>query len=161
MTDRLFVSLFRHKAWADKSMFDALEAVPPEQRGGIAMPLLVLNHTVLVDQVFKARLLGEAPAFDSVIPKRMPDLNELSDSVRRTDAWYVDYVGTVTDAELAQIVEFDFISDDDKGRMTKQEMLVHVLTHGAAHRSRVGQMLDGVSIRGPADMFTTFLRQER
>jgi uncharacterized damage-inducible protein DinB len=159
MPDTLIVSLFRHKAWADANMFDALKAVPAEQRAAISMPLLVLNHAAIVDQVFKARLLGETPAVDSVIPKSMPNLATLSDTVRATDAWYIDYVHAVTDAELAEAVDFVFISDGDKGHMTRQEMLVHVLTHGQSHRSQVGQMLDAASIRGGADMFSTFLRE--
>jgi len=159
MSDTLFVSLFRHKAWADENMFDALKAVPEDQRGAISMPLLVLNHASIVDRIFKARLLGEVPQFASVIPQRMPDMNDLLKAVRAADAWYVNYARAVTDMELAQVVEFDFISDDDKGRMTKQEMLVHVLTHGHSHRSQVGQMLAAASLRGPADMFTTFLHK--
>src|SRR5580658_7154910 len=100
MSDSLLTSLFRHKAWANRSMFEVLQAVPEENRGAIAMPLLVLNHASLVDRAFKARLLDEEPEFSSVIPTHMPELNELAETVSQTDAWYIDYAGTVTEAEL-------------------------------------------------------------
>jgi uncharacterized damage-inducible protein DinB len=109
----------------------------------------------------QARLLGEEPEFSSVIPSCMPDLNDLNETVCKTDAWYVDYVGAVTDAELARTVEFVFLSDGDKGRMTKEDMLVHVLTHAQSHRAQVAAMLDKASIRGRSDMFTTFLSEGR
>jgi uncharacterized damage-inducible protein DinB len=123
------------------------------------MPMLVLAHASLVDHAFKARLLDEAPEFASVIPARIPDLNDLAETVSKTDAWYIDYAGAVTDAELARTVAFVFLSDGDKGRMTKQDMLVHVLTHAQSHRAQVGAMLDKASIRGRSDMFTTFLSE--
>jgi len=161
MSNSLLTSLFRHKAWANRNMFEVLKAVPEDNRGAIAMPLLVLAHASLVDRAFKARLLDRAPEFSSVIPARMPDLNDLDETVRQTDAWYIDYVGAVTDAELARTIEFVFLSDGDKGRMTKEDMLVHVLTHAQSHRAQVAAMLDKASIRGRSDMFTTFLSEGR
>jgi len=147
MSNSLLTSLFRHKAWANRNMFEVLKAVPEDNRGAIAMPLLVLAHASLVDRAFKARLLDRAPEFSSVIPARMPDLNDLDETVRQTDA------------ELARTIEFVFLSDGDKGRMTKEDMLVHVLTHAQSHRAQVAAMLDKASIRGRSDMFTTFLSE--
>jgi uncharacterized damage-inducible protein DinB len=161
MSDSLLTSLFRHKAWANRSMFEVLMGVPEENRGAIAMPLLVLAHASLVDRAVKARLLDGEPESASVIPTHMPELNELAETVSQTDAWYIDYVGAVTDAELARTVAFVFLSDGDKGHMTKQDMLVHVLTHAQSHRAQVAAMLDKASIRGRSDMFTTFLSEGR
>ena len=43
------------------------------------------------------------------------------------------------------------------GTMTRGEMLLHVITHGAYHRGNVGQMLKFISVAPPRDLFTKFL----
>jgi uncharacterized damage-inducible protein DinB len=158
MTNSFLVSLFEHKAWANRNMYAVMRAIRQEKRaGGVAYAVLVLAHASLVDRVFRARLIGEAQTLKAVIPSEMPDIDALAETVRVTDEWYLGYVRSVSDAELSEIVEFDFLSDDDKGRMAKEEMLAHVLTHSAAHRAQVGGLLDKAEIKGPPEMFTTFL----
>ena len=43
------------------------------------------------------------------------------------------------------------------GRMTREEMLLHVITHGAYHRGQVGQILRAAEVLPPRDIFTRFL----
>jgi uncharacterized damage-inducible protein DinB len=162
MTNSFLVSLFEHKAWANRNMYAVMRAIPQEKRtGSAAYAVLVLAHASLVDRVFRARLTGEVHSFKAVIPSEMPDIDVLAETVRGTDEWYLDYARRVSDAELSEIVEFDFLSDDDKGRMTKEEILAHVLTHSAAHRAQVGRLLDKAEIKIPPEMFTTFLSSGR
>jgi uncharacterized damage-inducible protein DinB len=89
----------------------------------------------------------------------MPRLNELAETVRATDAWYIDYVRSASEAELAEPVDFTFVADGMSGRMTREAMLGHVLTHGASHRGAVGKMLEILEVEGPPDMVTTFLHR--
>lgn len=44
---------------------------------------------------------------------------------------------SVTGAELDESISFNF-TDGDVGTMTREEMLFHVITHGAYHRGNVG-----------------------
>jgi uncharacterized damage-inducible protein DinB len=74
-----------------------------------------------------------------------------------TDAWYVGYVEAASPAELDQVVEFTFVADGEPGRMTKGEMLGHVLTHANSHRGAIGEMLGRLGAEGAPDMLTTFL----
>jgi uncharacterized damage-inducible protein DinB len=41
--------------------------------------------------------------------------------------------------------------------MTREEILLHVITHGGYHRGNVGQMLKSISIAPPRDLYTKFL----
>jgi uncharacterized damage-inducible protein DinB len=41
--------------------------------------------------------------------------------------------------------------------MTREEMLLHVITHGAYHRGNVGQVLKSISVVPPRDLYTKFL----
>jgi uncharacterized damage-inducible protein DinB len=159
MTAKLLTSLFEYKAWANQGLITALEAIPEDaDRRQRAVIVLTLDHTSIVDRIFKARLIGEAPAFESVVSARPPALEDLRRTIAATDAWYVDYVGAAPPAELDAVVEFTYVADGEPGRMTKGEMLGHVLTHSNSHRGAIGEMLTRLGVAGPPDMLTSFLR---
>jgi uncharacterized damage-inducible protein DinB len=159
MSNPFLVSLFQHKGWCNRGLIEALRAAPADvDRGSMAVMLLTFEHTAIVDQIFKARLLGEAPGFEAVVARRLPDLDGLAQNLAETDAWYLDYVSRVSPAELERVVEFTFVADDEEGRMTKGEMLAHVITHSASHRGAIGKMLEGLNLAGASDMVTSFVR---
>lgn len=159
MTAKLLTSLFQYKAWANQGLIDALERIPEDaDRRQRALIVLTLDHTSIVDRIFKARILGEAPAFESVVSSRVPALEDLRRTMAETDAWYVDYVGAAAPAELDEAVEFTYVADGEPGRMTRGEMLGHVLTHANSHRGQIGELLGRLGVGGAPDMLTTFLR---
>ena len=122
------------------------------------MIVLTLDHTSIVDRIFRARILGEAPAFASVVSPRPPALEDMRRTMAETDAWYVDYVGAASPAELDAVVAFTYVDDGAPGRMTRGEMLGHVLTHSSSHRGQIGELLGRLGVAGPPDMLTSFLR---
>ena len=159
MTAKLLTSLFRYKAWANQGLIDALETIPADaDRRARAVIVLTLDHASIVDQIFKARIAGEPTPFGAVVSARPPALDDLRRTMAATDAWYVDYVGRASPVELDEVVEFTYVDDGAAGRMTRGEMLGHVLTHGNSHRGAIGEMLGRLGVSGPPDMLTTFLR---
>ena len=68
------------------------------------------------------------------------------------------YVSSVSEPALAEVLDFTF-TDGDQGRMSREEILFHVLTHGGYHRGNVGQVLKSISIAPPRDLYTKFLHQ--
>jgi uncharacterized damage-inducible protein DinB len=162
MSDPILTSLFRHKAWCNAQLVEALRRAPADMdRIQLAVILFTLDHTARVDQVFRAHLEGEAPTPERVVATALPDLETLAQALAETDAWYLDYAGRATPEELACVVDFTFVDSGDPGRMTKGEMLAHVITHGASHRGAIGKMLELASAPGAPDMVTTFVRQTR
>jgi uncharacterized damage-inducible protein DinB len=162
MTAKLLTSLFEYKAWANQGLIDALETISADaDRRARAVIVLTFEHASIVDRIFKARILGEAPGFDAVVSGSVPKLDELRATVAETDAWYVDYVGRASPAELDEVLEFTFIDDGAPGRMTRGEMLGHVLTHANSHRGQIGELLARLGVAGPPDMLTTFLGASR
>jgi uncharacterized damage-inducible protein DinB len=160
MPTAVLVTLFKHKAWCNRGLVEALRAAPADaDRRQMAVILFTLDHTSIVDQIFKAHLIGLAPGFTGVVAGRMPDLDALSRTLAETDAWYLDYVSRVAASELDAAVDFKFVEDGAPGRMTRGEMLAHVITHGASHRGAIGKMLEGLGIPGASDMVTTFHRE--
>jgi len=162
MPTAFLVSLFEHKAWCNRRLAEALAAAPADaDRLEMSIVLLTFEHTWRVDRVFKARLEGAAPDLDAVVGARRPDIAELAAEMAELDAWYLDYARRVTPAELETEVVFNYVSDPDEGRMTKGEILAHVITHGASHRGAVGKMLERLGVAGASDMVTTFTRERR
>ncbi len=161
MSNAFLVTLFQHKAWCNQRLIEALRAAPD----GVdprrwAVVLFTLDHTSIVDQIFKAHLGGTAHGFSSVIAGGLPDLGVLGATMSETDQWYLQYVERVSPAELETMVEFNFVADGDQGRMTKGQMLAHVITHGASHRGAIGKMLEALNVAGAPDMVTTFRRRD-
>lgn len=154
MSLSLLKSLFNYKAWANAELFDVLATVTAEAE--LHASIRTLNHIWVVDRIFRAHLLGEVHGYEATNTKATPTLAELRAAVIETDAWYQQYVASLDDAALAARLQFRF-TDGDTGQMSREEMLMHVITHGAYHRGNVGQVLKNISVTPPRDILTKFL----
>jgi len=149
-------SLFAYKAWANSELFALLQTLSPSHAEQLHTCLRTLNHIYVVDRIFRAHLGGEARPFNATNTKETPSLEQLHSDVEATDAWYVSYVSTLSESALAETVAFTF-TDGDAGRMTREEILLHVITHGGYHRGNVGQVLKSISVAPPRDLYTKYL----
>jgi uncharacterized damage-inducible protein DinB len=154
MSGSMMKSLFGHKAWANVELFDVLETLPPGPDAHTA--IRTMNHIYVVDRIFRAHLLGQPHDYQGTNTPATPTLSELRRAVAETDAWYQDYVAALDQAALAQPLRFTF-TDGDTGAMSREEMLMHVITHGGYHRGNVGQLLKNAAIAPPRDLLTKFL----
>jgi uncharacterized damage-inducible protein DinB len=82
----------------------------------------------------------------------------LSADIRRSDREYVDYVSALDRDRLAERIDFEF-TDGAPGRMSREEMLMHVITHGIRHRGQVSAVMLLNSLPPAKDGFTTYLHQ--
>lgn len=158
MSHTTLKSLVAYKAWADSELFALLAQLPPTHAEQVHTCIRTLNHIHVVDRIFRAHLSGEPRPFDATNTKATPTLAQLASDVAATDAWYMSYVAGLTEAALAESLAFTF-TDGDPGRMTREEMLFHVLTHGGYHRGNVGQVLKSISVAPPRDIYTKFLHE--
>jgi uncharacterized damage-inducible protein DinB len=157
MANDFLVTLFEHKAWCNRELVAALRAALPETDfGQMAVILFTFDHTHNVDAIFKAHIQGVAHGLTSAVATKLPKLEALAAAMAETDAWYIDYAKRVSEPELAEVVSFTY-TDGDPGRMTKGEMLAHVVTHGASHRGAIGKMLETLKVKGASDMVTAFM----
>lgn len=149
--------LFRHKAWADDALLTALAGLGSDSPV-IPLAIKALSHTHVVDRIFAAHLRGGAHGYIAANLSQMPSLEALAAELRRSDREYVDHVAALDRAQLAERIDFAF-TDGAPGRMSRAEMLMHVITHGVGHRGQVSavMLLNGVP---PAkDGFTTYLHE--
>jgi len=151
--------LFRYQAWANDDLLgklDGLDAVQQAQELHSAIRLI--NHACVVGRIFAAHLTGAQHGYASSNTEETPTLPELRTNLTASDKWFLDYLDRVAPEELSQRVAFRF-TDGDQGAMSRQEMLMHVATHGGYHRGEVGRILAQLSIMPPWDTFAVYLHQ--
>ena len=158
MSSATLKSLFGYKAWANRELFALLASLPEQHAEQLHTCIRTLNHIYVVDRLFRARLSGEPTPFEATNTKTTPSLEQLRLEVDATDSWYENYASSVSEAELTKVLNFTF-ADGDTGRMSTEEILLHVLTHGGYHRGNVGQVLKSISVTPPRDLYTKFLHQ--
>jgi uncharacterized damage-inducible protein DinB len=157
--DNTLQRLFRYKAWANDELLTALATL------GAASPITglaikALSHTYVVDQIFAAHLKGNSHAYTSANLSELPTLAELSADIRSSDREYVEYVAALERDQLAERIEFKF-TDGAPGCMSREEMLMHVITHGVGHRGQVSAVMLLNAVAPVKDGFTTYLHRAR
>jgi uncharacterized damage-inducible protein DinB len=155
----LLISLFQYKAWANQELFTELRRLDPAtQQAELHAALRVLNHIYVVDRIFVANLQGQAHGYSATNTAETPTLDQLQQAVQATDVWYLDYVAGLSAEQLSERIVFSF-TDGDAGRMSREEMLAHIVTHGGYHRGAVGRIMAQLEIAPPRDIYTKFLHQ--
>ncbi len=158
-TSTLLHSLFKFKAWANEDLFAEVERLDPAtQQTERHAAIRLLNHIYVVDRIFAAHLSGEAHGYTGPNTPETPTLAALREAVVKSDRWYVDYVRTLPAERLSEHIAFTF-TDGEKGNMSREEMLAHIITHGGYHRGVVGRILSQASIAPPRDIFTVYLHR--
>src|SRR5881409_1609902 len=114
-------SLFACKAWANSELFELLQTLSASHAEQLHTCLRTLNHIYVVDRIFRAHLGGEPRPFQATNTKETPSLEQLRSDAEATDAWYANYVSTLSAPALAETVAFTF-TDGDAGRMSREEI---------------------------------------
>ena len=149
--------LFRYKAWANDELLTALARIG-EEVPMTKLAIKALSHSYVVDRIFAAHMRRKQHAYASANLSEQPMLRDLSADIRASDREYVDYVATLDRADLAERIDFTF-TDGAPGCMSREEMLMHVITHGVGHRGQVSAVLLLNSMTPAKDGFTTYLHQ--
>jgi uncharacterized damage-inducible protein DinB len=150
-------ALFAQKAWSNDELFAKLATLDAAAHPAEAHNALrILNHIHVVDTIFRAHLSGQPHGHQATNTPETPSLETLAAAVKATDAWFVDYVSGLSASALQERVRFTF-TDGDAGLMSREEILLHVITHGGYHRGAVGQVMRSVGVAPPRDLYTRFL----
>lgn len=123
-----------------------------------ATSLRTALSTYVVDRIFAAHLRRGGHAYASANLSQLPKLRDLSEDIRTSDREYVDYVSTLDRDQLAERIDFTF-TDGAPGRMSREEMLMHLITHGAGHRGQVSAVMLLNSVTPATEGFTTYLHK--
>ena len=139
--------VFSYKAKANQEILAAMrqfdDASPAKE-----IAIRVLNHTYAVDRIFAANLRRAEHGYTSPNPGQAPSLEELSAAIKTSDQWYIDYVSRLDETQLAERIDFTF-TDGEPGRMSREEILMHVTVHGEYHRGQISLIMMQNSITPP------------
>ena len=152
----MLTALFEYKRWANEELL-ALGAESESKLNADDWRTFVriVNHTHVVDRIFAGHLAGIEHGFAATNTEATPTLHELRQAVRASDAWYLDYVAGLTAEHLQQVIGFRF-TDGETGRMSRHEILQHLIVHGAYHRGAAGRILVVQGITPPRDSLSVF-----
>src|ERR1700751_572932 len=109
--------LAHYKAWADKVMFDGVAALPPgeaeKERTTLFKSMIgTLNHIYVVDLIWKAHLERKEHGFTARNVVVYADLRDLRRAQQDMNAWFERWADEQTDASLAEVLSFAFISGE-------------------------------------------------
>jgi len=164
MTPQTVRTLTRYNAWANKTLFDAVAALPAgeatKERPTLFKNMVnTLNHLYVADLIWQAHLQGREhniPALNTVLH---PGLADLYRAQQEIDGWYVAYGDSLSQAALEERVDFTLIGGN-KGTLRRGEIIFHVVNHTSYHRGFVADLFFQVPLVPPLTDLPIFLRQQ-
>jgi uncharacterized damage-inducible protein DinB len=164
MTDlRTIKTLTRYNAWANKTIFDAVAALPGDEATKPRPTLFrnmvdTLNHLYVVDRIWQAHLEGREhgiPALNTVLHG---ELAQLWRAQQEIDAWYIAWGDRLTAGAAEETLRFTLIGGN-RGEMRRGDVAFHVVNHTSYHRGFVADMFFQVPARPPLTDLPIFLRE--
>ena len=153
----MLIEAFNYKQWADRRTLDAARSVDREKfPSTVAFVRQQFNHMIIVEELFRARLLGTSAPHRATNTEVVPALDELDQRIAASDLWFASYAENLQPEHKGQPVSFQFV-DGKHGSMTRQEILFHIINHGTYHRGAIGHALDLARVPHPADTYTVFI----
>lgn len=154
--------LTRYNKWANNVLLNAMADLPPEEVtkkrdaafGGMSF---ALAHIIIVDQIWRAHLLGIDHGFKSRTAASPDSLELLAEKMNQIGDWYIEYSDTTSEPMLNQMVRFSFV-DGGAGVMTRGDILIHICNHKAFHRGHIGDMFYQSGFRPPSLDLPVYLR---
>ena len=151
-----------YKAWANQLTFESLLKLPSNEltktrKTNFKNILHTLNHVYVIDDIFKAHLLGKSHSYTSRNTDTTPELTYLTKAQNQIDDWYVKYLQTLDNNALNDTVHFEFVGGGE-GAMSRAEIIQHIVNHGTYHRGFVSDMMYQIPAKPTANDYTVFLR---
>jgi uncharacterized damage-inducible protein DinB len=151
-----------YMAWANRMLMDALAQLPPEELtkprqtlfGNIAH---TLNHILVIGDIFRAHLEGRKHGYTARNTDTTPPFAEICERLTAMDRDYTDLAGRLSADALNETIRFEFVGGGD-GAMTRQEILLHLVSHASYHRGFIADMLYQIPFRANANDLPVFLR---
>ena len=147
----------RYKSWADRRTLDAVAALDAHRDATtLDFARQQLHHLVRVQELFRARALGQAEPHDSTNADPVPALGELDQRLTASNEWLQSWLAGLEPPALAQPVRFRF-TDGQRGCLSREELVFHLVNHATYHRGAIGHALDRCGAARPADTYTVFI----
>jgi uncharacterized damage-inducible protein DinB len=160
LDQRTAATLARYKAWADELTFKAVGALPADEvtreRPTLFKSIIgTLNHSYVVDLIWKAHLEGREHGFTARNGVLHPNVAELWQAQRAANDELLEWCSAQSDATLAEQVNFKFVSGQN-GTLRRGGILLHIVNHATYHRGWVSDLFFQIPAKPPTTDFCVF-----
>ncbi|MBB1485463.1 DinB family protein [Oceanospirillum sediminis] len=146
--------LSRYHRWATEKLFESVDLLSEDQYredAGLYFGSIhnTLNHLLLVDQLWLARIQGVPYPVTDLGHEIETDLKALETALlNQCDLWFRE-CATLTDRRLEQVIKYRNMSGDP-ARIKNGDLLIHVFNHGTHHRGQISSALAKAGVPVPA-----------
>ena len=157
----MLLDTFNYKIWADERTLKAVEKVDSvSANDSYAFMLQQINHMVIVEDLFKSRLLNLIAPHQSTNTKVIPEFEELEERLLISGRWYREYVANLEKTAYETTINFIF-GDGKRGSMTIKEIFFHIINHGSYHRGSIAHALDLAGVAHPPDGYGIYVHEKQ
>ena len=153
MKDKAYLrSLLEFNAWANAELFAEVRQMPLEEvtkkrKTGLESIDISLNHLLVVDRIWHAHMQGRDHGIEDRRMRLYDDLDELWEARQQMDRTLLDYLDSLDEAALEEIVDYELIGGNT-GSLSRAMCFTHLAIHGAYHRGWIADMF-GQADRSP------------
>lgn len=161
-TNSILSKLMDYKIWADELTYQNALKLPEVEltkvrKTNFKTIIHTLNHIYVVEDIFKAHLCGGQHSYTSRNTVDVPPINQLWQLVQEMNEWYSDHLQKLSEDELDEIIEFEFVGGG-VGKMSREDIFLHVVNHATYHRGFVSDLMYQIPVKMPANDLPVFLR---
>ena len=151
-----------YMAWADDVMLKNAEQLSDAELTAARDTLFktiagTFDHTLVVGEIFQAHLEGRNHPHRSRHRSEFLPFPKIAQRLRDMNDYYVGLSRRWSDAELADVITFEFVGGGT-GAMTREDILLHLVNHATYHRGFISSLLYPLPKKGSASDLTVFLR---
>jgi len=149
-----FLLMARYNAWINERIYGAVTELDDEayrqDRGAYFGSIHhTLNHLLVVDRLFAARLSERTPDITSLDQVLYDEFDALRGARRAEDDRFIAMVGAWDDSALRAPIRFKRILGSGEHEMRRDHMLMTLFNHQTHHRGQVHCMLTQARIDPP------------
>lgn len=145
-----FIDKFAYHHWANKELLNALASSDLKEEGDAYG---LMSHIFNADMVWISRLTGNKELQKSVWDNHI--LIELQDLLEVTEKLYADYLKGEFD-QNKQVAYAN--SQGESFTNTVEDILTHVLMHGAYHRGQIAKKIKNSGMLPPVTDYIIYVR---
>ncbi len=156
----MIVEGIKFKQWADQRTLAAIEQVDSEAfPREYAFMLQQINHMVIVQDLFQARLTDSPVPHKHTNSEIVPAFEALNERLIASGQWYRDYANTLNNEAGQRAIAFTF-ADGKAGKLSVEEILFHIVSHSSYHRGSIANALDQVGVPHPVDGYGIYIHDQ-
>jgi len=149
-----FLLMAQYNAWINERIYGAVagldDAAYRLDRGAYFGSIHhTLNHLLVVDRLFAARLVGQTPDIVSLDQMLYDDFDSLRAAREAEDRLLIDLLESWGEDDLQAPIRFKRILGSGEHEMQRDHMLLTLFNHQTHHRGQVHCMLTQAGIDPP------------